>query len=46
MLLGSITCSMRGKGLAQMQADREKAYEAEAKGCTRLASWIHERQRQ
>ena len=31
------------KGLAQIQADREKAYEAEAKGRSRLASWIHER---
>jgi hypothetical protein len=31
------------KGLAQIQADREKACEVEAKGRTRLASWIHER---
>lgn len=31
------------KGLAQIQADREKAREAEAKGRSRLASWIHER---
>jgi len=30
------------KGLAQIQADREKAREAEAKGRSRLASWIHE----
>jgi hypothetical protein len=31
------------KGLAQIQADREKAREAEAKGRSRLASWIQER---
>jgi hypothetical protein len=31
------------KGIAQIQADREKACEAEAKGRSRLASWIHER---
>ncbi|AML51531.1 hypothetical protein [Falsihalocynthiibacter arcticus] len=31
------------KGLAQIQADREKAREAEVNGRTRLASWIHER---
>lgn len=31
------------KGLAQVQADREKAREAEAKGRASLAEWIHER---
>jgi len=31
------------KGLAQIQADRENAREAEVNGRTRLASWIHER---
>jgi transposase len=31
------------KGLAQLQADREKAREAEAKGRASLAEWIHER---
>jgi len=31
------------KGLAQVQADREKAQEAEAKGRASLAEWIHER---
>ncbi len=31
------------KGLAQAQADREKAREAEAKGRASLAEWIHER---
>ena len=31
------------KGLAQIQADREKAREAEAKGRASLAEWIHER---
>ena len=31
------------KGIVQIQADREKACEAEAKGRSRLASWIHER---
>ena len=31
------------KGLAQIQADREKACEVEAKGRSRLASWIQER---
>ncbi len=31
------------KGLAQSQADREKAREAEAKGRASLAEWIHER---
>jgi hypothetical protein len=31
------------KGLAQIQADREKAREAEVNGRTRLASWIYER---
>ncbi|MEP2784713.1 MAG: hypothetical protein ABJO67_09625 [Pseudoruegeria sp.] len=31
------------KRLAQIQADREKAREAEVNGRTRLASWIHER---
>ncbi|SPJ31412.1 hypothetical protein [Falsiruegeria mediterranea] len=30
------------KGLAQIQADREKAREAEAKGRASLAEWIHE----
>ena len=30
------------KGLAQIQADREKAREAEAKGRANLAEWIHE----
>ena len=30
------------KGLAQVQADREKAREAEAKGRASLAEWIHE----
>ena len=31
------------KGLAQIQADREKAQEAEAKGRASLTEWIHER---
>ncbi len=31
------------KGLAQIQADRKKAREAEAKGRASLAEWIHER---
>ncbi|MFV8559584.1 hypothetical protein ACNQ62_16065 [Sulfitobacter sp. SBS6] len=31
------------KGLTQIQADREKAREAEAKGRASLAEWIHER---
>ncbi|WP_171105935.1 MULTISPECIES: hypothetical protein [unclassified Ruegeria] len=31
------------KGLAQVQADREKTREAEAKGRASLAEWIHER---
>ncbi|MEG3662030.1 hypothetical protein [Celeribacter halophilus] len=31
------------KGLVQVQADREKAREAEAKGRASLAEWIHER---
>jgi hypothetical protein len=31
------------KGLAQIQADRVKAREAEAKGRASLAEWIHER---
>ncbi len=31
------------KGLAQIQADQEKAREAEAKGRASLAEWIHER---
>jgi hypothetical protein len=31
------------KGLAQVQADRDKAREAEAKGRASLAEWIHER---
>lgn len=31
------------KGLAQIQADREKAREAEAKGRASLAEWISER---
>lgn len=31
------------KGLAQIQADREKAREAEAKGRASLAEWIQER---
>ena len=31
------------KGLAQIQADREKAREAEAKGRASLTEWIHER---
>lgn len=31
------------KGLAQVQADREKAREAEARGRASLAEWIHER---
>ena len=31
------------KGLAQIQANREKAQEAEAKGRASLAAWIHER---
>ena len=31
------------KGLAQIQADREKARAAEAKGRASLAEWIHER---
>jgi hypothetical protein len=31
------------KGLAQIQADREKAREAVAKGRASLAEWIHER---
>ncbi|MGS4983276.1 MULTISPECIES: hypothetical protein [Pseudosulfitobacter] len=31
------------KGLAEIQADREKAREAEAKGRASLAEWIHER---
>ncbi|MFV1594917.1 hypothetical protein VWZ88_20375 [Phaeobacter sp. JH20_36] len=31
------------KGLAQVQADREKAREAKAKGRASLAEWIHER---
>ncbi len=31
------------KGLAQVQVDREKAREAEAKGRASLAEWIHER---
>jgi len=31
------------KGLAQIQVDREKAREAEAKGRASLAEWIHER---
>ncbi|WP_251363655.1 transposase family protein, partial [Epibacterium ulvae] len=31
------------KGLAQIQADREKAREAEAKGRASLAEWVHER---
>ncbi|MEH6648111.1 hypothetical protein [Sulfitobacter sp.] len=31
------------QGLAQIQADREKAREAEAKGRANLAAWIHER---
>ncbi len=31
------------KGLTQVQADREKAREAEAKGRASLAEWIHER---
>lgn len=31
------------KGLAQIQADREKVLEAEAKGRASLAEWIHER---
>jgi hypothetical protein len=31
------------KGLAQIQADREKARVAEAKGRASLAEWIHER---
>ena len=31
------------KGLAQVQADREKAREAEAKGRASLAEWIHDR---
>ena len=31
------------KRLAQVQADREKAREAEAKGRASLAEWIHER---
>ena len=31
------------KGLGQIQADREKAREAEAKGRASLAEWIHER---
>jgi hypothetical protein len=30
-------------GLAQIQADRKKAREAEAKGRASLAEWIHER---
>ncbi|MCH2069557.1 MAG: hypothetical protein MK208_20150 [Shimia sp.] len=30
------------KGLAQVQADREKARAAEAKGRASLAEWIHE----
>jgi hypothetical protein len=31
------------KGLAQIQADREKVREVEVNGRTRLANWIHER---
>jgi hypothetical protein len=31
------------KGLAQIQAEREKAREAEAKGRASLVEWIHER---